>query len=61
MLDPDCLQAAAKLKDMEGVMIKFYEANIDRAGMGLEILPGVQQMLEELMVSGMSSGAAVVC
>ena len=61
MLVPDCLQAAAKLKDMEGVMIKFYEANLDKAGMGLEILPGVKQMLEELMVSGMSSGAAVIC
>ena len=61
MLVPDDLQAAAKLKDMEAVMIKFYEANTDKAGMGLETLPGVKQMLEELMVSGMSSGAAAIC
>ena len=42
-------------------MIKYYEANTDKAGMGLEILPGVKQMLEELMVSGVSSVAAAIC
>lgn len=45
-------KAAAKLKEMEAVMIKFYEANADKAGMGLETLPGVKQMLEELMARG---------
>ena len=61
MLVPDCLQAAAKLKEMEAVMIKVYEANADKAGMGLETLPGVKQMLEELMVSKMASVAAAIC
>jgi len=43
-------QAAAKLKDMEDVMLKYYMANADKAGVGLECLPGVKQLLQELKV-----------
>ncbi|KAL3142771.1 hypothetical protein ABBQ38_003071 [Trebouxia sp. C0009 RCD-2024] len=40
--------AAAKLKDMEDSMLKYYMANADKAGVGLECLPGVKQLLQEL-------------
>lgn len=43
-------QAAAKLKDMEDSMLKYYMANADKAGVGLECLPGVKQLLQELKV-----------
>ena len=43
-------QAAAKLKEMEDSMLKYYMANADKAGIGLECLPGVKQLLQELKV-----------
>lgn len=43
-------QAAAKLKEMEDSMLKYYMANADKAGVGLECLPGVKQLLQELKV-----------
>ena len=43
-------QAAAKLQEMEDVMLKHYMANVDKAGVGLELLPGVKQLLQELKV-----------
>lgn len=43
-------QAASKLKQMEDVMLKHYMANTDKAGVGLECLPGVKQLLQELKV-----------
>lgn len=45
-----CWQAAAKLKDMEDSMLKYYDAHADKAGVGLECLPGVKQLLQELKV-----------
>ncbi len=35
---------------MEDVMLKYYMANADKAGVGLECLPGVKQLLQELKV-----------
>ena len=48
-------QAAAKLKDMEDSMLKYYMANADKAGVGLECLPGVKQLLQELKVLAVNS------
>ena len=31
-------------------MLKYYMANADKAGVGLECLPGVKQLLQELKV-----------
>ena len=31
-------------------MLKYYMANADKAGIGLECLPGVKQLLQELKV-----------
>ena len=36
---------------MEAVMLKYYTENINRAGTGLECLPGVKQLLEALKVN----------
>lgn len=35
---------------MEAVMLKYYKENINRAGTGLECLPGVKQLLQALKV-----------
>lgn len=35
---------------MEESMLKYYMANADKAGVGLECLPGVKQLLQELKV-----------
>lgn len=51
-------QAAAKLKEMEDSMLKYYMANADKAGIGLECLPGVKQLLQELKVRGSSTALA---
>lgn len=36
---------------MEAVMLKYYQQNIDKAGTGLECLPGVKQLLQALKVN----------
>ena len=35
---------------MEDSMLKYYMANADKAGIGLECLPGVKELLQELKV-----------
>jgi phosphoglycolate phosphatase len=54
-------QAAAKLKDMEDVMLKYYMANADKAGVGLECLPGVKQLLQELKVCSVCDTLIDIC
>ena len=39
-----------KLKEMEQVMVTYYKEHLDEAGVGLEILPGVKDLLEALKV-----------
>lgn len=50
-LAPVILQAMAKLKDMEAVMNAFFaERASAKAGEGLEVLPGVVELLKALQV-----------
>jgi phosphoglycolate phosphatase-like HAD superfamily hydrolase len=41
-------EATAKLKEMEAVMVEHYRQHADKAGVGLQLLPGVQQLLKAL-------------
>ena len=54
MLHTCCVQGMSKIKEMENVMVTYYREHLDEAGVGLEILPGVKDLLEALKV-----GAAV--
>ena len=40
----------AKVKDMEAAMTEYFQSHAGDAGVGLEILPGVQEILTELSV-----------
>ena len=44
------LQAMAKLPKMQQAMVDFYVAQSGRAGQGLELLPGVKELLLALKV-----------
>lgn len=39
-----------KLKQLEAVMVRHFHEHPVRAGLGLELLPGVKQLLETLKV-----------
>lgn len=43
-------QAMAKLPEMEAAMIEHYQQNQERAGAGIELLPGVLDLLKALQV-----------
>lgn len=43
-------QAEAKLKDVEAAMVRHFQQHAERAGLGLELLPGVKRLLEALKV-----------
>ncbi len=40
--------AMEKLPDMQRVMVEYFEQHKDRAAIGLEVLPGVQALLQKL-------------
>jgi hypothetical protein len=44
------LQAQAKLKELEASMVRHFQQHEERAGLGLELLPGVKALLEALQV-----------
>ena len=57
------MQGMAKIKEMEQVMVDYYRDHLDEAGVGLEILPGVKDLLEALKVIAPSylSGEVADC
>ena len=44
------MQGMDKLQEMERVMVDYFRDHLDEAGVGLEILPGVRELLEALKV-----------
>ena len=42
-------------------MLKYYMANADKAGVGLECLPGVKQLLQELKVCSVCGNSIKDC
>jgi len=44
------LQGMAKLPEVQAAMTRHFRSQVDRAGLGLELLPGVQKLLETLKV-----------
>ncbi|KIZ02313.1 hypothetical protein MNEG_5646 [Monoraphidium neglectum] len=42
------VQALERLPELQAAMIKHFEAHSDRAGLGLQLLPGVRALLETL-------------
>jgi hypothetical protein len=44
------LQALPKLAEVQAAMTRYFASQSSRAGLGLELLPGVQQLLETLKV-----------
>ena len=44
------LQAMAKLPEMQAAMVEYFTAHSERAGQGLELLPGVKELLLVLKV-----------
>ena len=52
-------QAMSKLKELEAAMTGHFEAHAADAGVGLEILPGVSELLQALHVSSFSMHAAL--
>ena len=47
-----------KIKEMEDVMVTYYKEHLDEAGVGLEILPGVKNLLEALKVGAANPAGA---
>uniref|UniRef100_A0A383W0B9 Haloacid dehalogenase-like hydrolase n=1 Tax=Tetradesmus obliquus TaxID=3088 RepID=A0A383W0B9_TETOB len=45
-------EAQGKLKELEAAMVRHFQAHADRAGLGLELLPGVEALLEALQARG---------
>jgi beta-phosphoglucomutase-like phosphatase (HAD superfamily) len=45
-----CVQALPKLSEVQAAMTQYFVSQSSRAGLGLELLPGVQQLLETLKV-----------
>ncbi|WIA15404.1 hypothetical protein OEZ85_002060 [Tetradesmus obliquus] len=45
-------EAQIKLKELEAAMVRHFQAHADRAGLGLELLPGVKALLEALKARG---------
>jgi beta-phosphoglucomutase-like phosphatase (HAD superfamily) len=54
------LQAQAKLKELEAAMVRHFQQHAERAGLGLELLPGVKALLEALQVRLVVSVSAAV-
>jgi hypothetical protein len=44
------MQALPKLAAVQDAMTHYFSSQTDRAGLGLELLPGVQKLLETLKV-----------
>jgi hypothetical protein len=45
---PPVLQALGGLEQLQVAMVRHFEAHADRAGLGLELLPGVRELLQAL-------------
>jgi hypothetical protein len=45
-----------KLPDVEAAMVEHFEAHVEKAGVGLELLPGIRELLEAMQVSQGGSG-----
>eukprot|EP00882_Tetradesmus_deserticola_P012779 GHRQ01013544.1.p1 GENE.GHRQ01013544.1~~GHRQ01013544.1.p1 ORF type:complete len:200 (+),score=91.15 GHRQ01013544.1:56-655(+) len=43
-------EAQAKLKQLEAAMLRHFQQHAERAGLGLQLLPGVKALLEALQV-----------
>lgn len=51
-----------KLPEMQQAMVEHFLAHAERAGQGLELLPGVKQLLQALNVRSMGSlGVVAAC
>lgn len=48
--DLPVLQAMPKLPEVQAAMTQYFVSQASRAGLGLELLPGVQSLLEALKV-----------
>jgi len=56
------LQAMGKLPEMEAAMNAYFEDHVGDAGLGLEVLPGVVELLKALKVrEGITMHTAVPC
>lgn len=55
------MQAMAKLPEVQAAMSRHFNSQASRAGLGLELLPGVQQLLETLKVRRTVSVAVIDC
>jgi hypothetical protein len=44
------MQAQAKLQQLEAAMVRHFQQHVERAGLGLALLPGVKALLEALQV-----------
>ena len=54
------LQALAKLPEVQEAMTRHFRSQASRAGLGLELLPGVRQLLEALKVCLQTSRHAMI-
>jgi hypothetical protein len=45
-----------RLKEVEAAMSEYFTSHMERAGTGLELLPGVRELLQALQVCGYSRG-----
>lgn len=48
--DEVALQAMEKLPELKAAMVRYWEAHAGEAGEGLEVLPGVVELLKSLKV-----------
>ena len=42
----------SKLSEIESAMVEHFEAHVEKAGVGLELLPGIRELLEAMQVRG---------
>lgn len=53
-------QAMPKLPEVQAAMTRYFASQASRAGLGLELLPGVQQLLEHLQVGSVNSSSSSI-